>query len=114
MTGHGFRIKDGMVLWRCSCGQYHSGTPLGNADDDGHRPQVNLEAWLPIGSEAVVTTRSAWAYGQTFRVLAHHVEQWDVKLDCDRDGIGRRCSIVGCVPTRMAQRMRVTVGESQE
>ena len=107
---HGFRIKDQMVLWRCSCDTYHSGTPIREEDWPGageHQPMINLETWLPIGSKATVTTRSAWAYGMTFRVLAHYADQWDVRLDCDGDGIGRRCSIVGCVPARLAARMGV-------
>ena len=94
---HGFRVKQGSVMWRCSCGFYHTGNPHGS---EKHTPIVNLEEWLPIGSLAKVTCRSAWAYGCTFKVLGHVPEHWDVILDCDHDGIGRSCSIMNCLPSR--------------
>jgi len=101
--GKPFSWYDGTtLLWRCSCGQEHTGHWHGS---DGHKPLVNIRKWLPIGTKVRVTCGNA--KDRIYPVAGYMDDPLatDVLLD---DGMKRyngepwpsRCSIFNLKPIR--------------
>ena len=119
LRGGGFKYatiaqgySDRYVQWQCSCGQWHTGSPIKESDWPGvsakHTPQVVIEKWMPIGSKVVIPGRT-WGDVE-FTVMEHDLANWDVFLqrtkELDGEG-GRRCNISSCVPV-----LRVSGGDA--
>ena len=119
LRGGGFKYttiakgySDKYVQWQCSCGQWHTGSPIKESDWPGvsakHTPQVVIEKWMPIGSKVVIPGRN-WGTSTIFTVVGYDLTNWDVFLqrtkELDGDG-GRRCNMSSCVPV-----LRVSEGD---
>jgi len=102
------------LLWRCSCGQEHTGhwhyRPAGEANEEifpGHKPLVNIRGWLPLGTKVEVTC--GHAKGRIFPVAGYMDDPLDTDVLLD-DGDTRndgtpwlsRCSIFNLRPIRRA------------